>query len=74
MVRFAHERVAVAVFIIDEDFRKATIYVAAGAVFAFFGFIHGAQLRSAASPAIALGYLLLAGICLAVELRRKPVT
>jgi hypothetical protein len=48
--------------------------VAAGAVFAFFGFIHGAQLRSAASPAIALGYLLLAGICLAVELRRKPVT
>jgi len=73
-VLLAHERVAVAVFIIDEDFRKATIYVAAGAVFAFFGFIHGAQLHSAASPAIALGYLLLAGSCLAVELRRKPVT
>ena len=35
---------AVAAFIIDRDFDRAAVYALAGAVLAFFGFIHGAKL------------------------------
>ena len=38
----------------------------AGAILAFFGFIHGTQLEVAASPLVALGYALMAGICFLV--------
>jgi len=37
-------------FIIDREFNKAAIYALAGAVLAFFGFIHGIQLQWMASP------------------------
>ena len=42
---------AIAVFIIDRDFDRAAVYALAGAVLAFFGFIHGAQLGSASRRA-----------------------
>src|SRR6266851_7242812 len=55
---------AIAAFIIDRDFWRASIYALAGAVLSFFGFIHGAELGFAVSWQVALGYLFLAGICL----------
>ena len=55
---------AIAAFIIDRDFIKASIYSLAGAVLSFFGFIHGAE----------LGYVFLAGICFWVGRHEaKPV-
>ena len=60
---------AIAAFIIDRDFNKAAIYALAGAVLAFFGFIHGIQLQWMASPQVALGYAMLAVICYAVGMR-----
>src|SRR5215469_3992917 len=62
---------AIAVFIIEREFMKAAAYAAAAAILSFFGFIHGAQLDWAASPMVALGYLLLAGICLGVSMREE---
>jgi adenine/guanine/hypoxanthine permease len=59
---------AIAVFIIDREFMKATAYALVAAVLSFFGFIHGAQLAWMASPMVALGYLLLAGICFTAAL------
>ena len=47
---------AIAAFIIDRQFRWAAGYALAGAILAFFGFIHGTQLEVAASPLVALGY------------------
>jgi adenine/guanine/hypoxanthine permease len=54
---------AIAVFIIDRDFRQASFYAAAAAILAYFGFIHGDKLGIGVSPMVALGYLLVAGIC-----------
>jgi AGZA family xanthine/uracil permease-like MFS transporter len=54
---------AIAVFIIDRDFRQASFYAAAAAILAYFGFIHGDKLGIGVSPTVALGYLLVAGIC-----------
>ena len=55
---------AIAAFIIDRRFERAAIYAAAGAVLAFFGFIHGTSLGFGNSAAVALGYLLIALVCL----------
>ncbi len=55
---------AIAAFIIDRDFWRASIYAGAGAVLSFFGFIHGAELGFAVSWQVALGYLFLAAILL----------
>jgi len=62
---------AIAVFIIDREFMKAAAYAGAAAILSFFGFIHGTQLDWAASPMVALGYLLLGGICLGVSMREE---
>jgi len=62
---------AIAVFIIDGDFRKAALYAVSAAILSFFGFIHGVQLAWAASPMVALGYLLLGGICILVAIREE---
>ena len=72
---------AIAAFIIDRQFRWAAGYALAGAILAFFGFIHGTQLEVAASPMVALGYALMAGICFlvgwqeeaAAETRTAPI-
>jgi AGZA family xanthine/uracil permease-like MFS transporter len=57
---------AIAAFIIDRAFDKAAIYAAAGAVLAFFGFIHGTSLGIGNSAGVALGYLIVAIICVAL--------
>ena len=57
---------AIAAFIIDRQFKMAAIYAFAGAMLAFFGFIHGAQLGVGVAPLVALGYVFLGAICLAV--------
>jgi AGZA family xanthine/uracil permease-like MFS transporter len=56
---------AIAAFIIDRQFQRAAIYAIAGAVLSFVGLIHGLQLGFGASPTVALGYLIMAGICFA---------
>ena len=63
---------AIAAFIIDRQFRWAGVYALAAAILAFFGFIHGVQLEFAASPLVALGYLLMGVICLFVAWREEP--
>jgi len=62
---------AIAAFIIDRQFRWAAGYAAAAAAFAFFGFIHAETLEVGAQPAVALGYLMLAGLCLLVGLTQE---
>ena len=63
---------AIAAFIIDRQFRWAGLYALAGAVLAFFGFIHGVQLEVAASPLVALGYAMIAAICFLVGWQEEP--
>src|SRR5919202_1105536 len=53
---------AIAVFIIDRDFRNATIFALAAAALSFFGLIHGAQVGIAVNLDIVVGYVLMAGI------------
>jgi AGZA family xanthine/uracil permease-like MFS transporter len=53
---------AIAVFIIDRDFRNATIFALGAAVLAFFGLIHGSAVGWAVNPDISIGYVLMAGI------------
>jgi AGZA family xanthine/uracil permease-like MFS transporter len=60
---------AIAVFIIDGKLRTAGIWALAGAVLAFFGLIHGAQLGWAVSPLVALGYALFGATCFALGTR-----
>jgi adenine/guanine/hypoxanthine permease len=65
---------AIAAYLIDRNFRHAAAYALGGAILCFFGIIHAPQLGLNASPGVALGYLLLAGICLGagyVEERAK---
>jgi len=62
---------AIAAFIIDKEFRWAAAYAGVAALLAFFGFIHAETLAFAAQPAVALGYLLLAGICLVVGMTHQ---
>jgi AGZA family xanthine/uracil permease-like MFS transporter len=53
---------AIAVFIIERDFLKASAFAAAGAVLSFFGFIHGEAIGIARSPTVALSYLAIAAV------------
>ena len=54
---------AIAVFLIDHKPKMAAVYALAGAILSYFGFIHGSQVGFGVSPMIALGYLLMAGLC-----------
>jgi len=54
---------AIAVFLIDHKPKMAAAYALAGAILSYFGFIHGSQVGIGVSPAIALGYLLMAVMC-----------
>lgn len=63
---------AIAVFIIDRRFDRAAVYAAAGAVLAYFGFIHGTSLAVGASTSVAVGYLFIAAICVIVGRKEKP--
>jgi AGZA family xanthine/uracil permease-like MFS transporter len=53
-----------AAFIIDRQFKSAALWAFAGAVLAFFGFIHGETLGWAKAPLVALGYALFGAVCL----------
>jgi AGZA family xanthine/uracil permease-like MFS transporter len=61
---------AIAVFIIEREFRNATIFALAAAVLSFFGLIHGAQVGVAVNLDIVIGYVLMAGITGYLALRR----
>jgi AGZA family xanthine/uracil permease-like MFS transporter len=66
---------AIAVFIIDRDFRNATIYAVAAAVLSFFGLIHGTVIGVAVNLDIVVGYVLMAGITGLLAVRAKaPAT
>ena len=60
---------AIAVFIIDNRLRTAAAWAFAGAILAFVGLIHGAQLGWAVSPMVALGYALFGATCLMLGAR-----
>jgi adenine/guanine/hypoxanthine permease len=60
---------AIAVFIIDGRLRTAAAWAFAGAILAFFGLIHGAQLGIAVSPLVALGYAMFGATCLALAMK-----
>jgi len=62
---------ALAAFIIDGKFRAAAAWAFAGALLAFFGFIHGTQLGWAMSPQVALGYVLFGLVCLGAAKQHK---
>src|SRR6266852_6014874 len=64
---------AIAAFIIDRRFDRAAIYAGAGAVLAFFGFINGTALGMGNSAPVALGYLIVALICLGLSLQGQYV-
>jgi AGZA family xanthine/uracil permease-like MFS transporter len=53
---------AIGVFIIEREFMKASGFAMAGAVMTFFGFMHGERIGIGESPAVAVSYLVVAGI------------
>jgi adenine/guanine/hypoxanthine permease len=63
---------AIAVFIIDGRLKVAAFWAFAGAILAYVGLIHGAQLGWAVSPLVALGYALFGVTCLLLAVR-EPV-
>jgi AGZA family xanthine/uracil permease-like MFS transporter len=62
---------AMAVFIIENQLRRAAAWALAGAILAFVGLIHGAQLGWNVSPMVALGYALFGVTCLVLA-RGQP--
>jgi AGZA family xanthine/uracil permease-like MFS transporter len=53
---------AIAVFIIDRNFMKASGFALAGALLTFFGFMHGEQIGLGQTPRVAASYLVVSGI------------
>jgi AGZA family xanthine/uracil permease-like MFS transporter len=53
---------AIATFIIEHQFVKASAFAAAGAVLTFFGFIHGEALGIGQTPWVAVSYLAVAAV------------
>jgi AGZA family xanthine/uracil permease-like MFS transporter len=62
---------AMAVFIIENQLVRAACWAFAGAILAFVGLIHGAQLGWNVSPMVALGYVLFGLTCLVLS-RGQP--
>lgn len=62
---------ATAVFVIEKDWISAASFSAAGAVLAFFGFMHGPAVGFAVTPGVALAYAMMAGLLFACA--RWPV-
>ncbi|HVO87586.1 MAG TPA: regulator [Casimicrobiaceae bacterium] len=63
---------AIAVFIIDGRLQRAAAWAFAGAILAFFGLIHGAQLGIAVAPLVAVGYALFGATCLLLASGATP--
>jgi adenine/guanine/hypoxanthine permease len=53
---------AILVFVIERKFGKAAAFALAGMVLTYFGLIHGEAIGFGQSPAVAVSYLLIAGI------------
>jgi AGZA family xanthine/uracil permease-like MFS transporter len=71
---------AMAVYLIEKNFLRASLWALAGSVFAHAGFIHAFQVTPGgvlpligwgAAPSYALNYLLIAGFFLFVHVWRK---
>jgi AGZA family xanthine/uracil permease-like MFS transporter len=65
---------AIAAFIIDRSFLKAAGYSAAASVMAYFGFINGTALGFGNSSPVALGYVMVALVCVAFHYQQKHET
>ena len=65
---------AIAAFIIDRKFEWAALFAGAGAVLSFFGFIHGTSLGIGNSTPVAVGYLIVAGVCYVLSRQHYPET
>jgi len=63
---------AIVAFIIDRKFDWAALFALAGAVLSFFGFIHGTALGIGSSISVAVGYLIVAGVCFALSRQSYP--
>jgi AGZA family xanthine/uracil permease-like MFS transporter len=55
---------AIAAFVIDRKFMRASAFAAAGGALTFFGFMHGESIGVGQSPAVAIAYLGVSGILL----------
>jgi len=64
---------AIGVFIIDRQFIRAALFALAGAILAFFGFIHGEKIGFGQSPMVALSYLAVAVVLVACSKFSLPV-
>jgi adenine/guanine/hypoxanthine permease len=53
---------AIGAFVIDRKFMHAAAFALAGALFTFFGFMHGEAIGVAESPAVTVSYLVVAAI------------
>jgi AGZA family xanthine/uracil permease-like MFS transporter len=53
---------AIAAFVIDREFAKASAFALAGSVLTFFGFMHGEAIGVFQTPAVAVSYLAVSGI------------
>jgi AGZA family xanthine/uracil permease-like MFS transporter len=56
---------AIAAFVIDRKFMRASAFAAAAAALTFFGFMHGESIGVGQSPTVAIAYLGVSGILLA---------
>ncbi|WP_018045680.1 xanthine/uracil/vitamin C permease [Methylobacterium sp. 88A] len=64
---------AIATFIIERDFPRASAFAAAGGVLTFFGFMHGPAVGFAVTPTLALAYMLVAGLLFVAARGAVPV-
>jgi AGZA family xanthine/uracil permease-like MFS transporter len=62
---------ATAAFIIERKLVAAAVTAFIGAGLSYIGLIHASQLGWGASPAVALGYVMFAVICLGVSMQAK---
>ena len=56
---------AIAVFIIERDFMKASAFSLVGAVLTYFGFMHGERIGIGQTPVVAVSYLAVSVILMA---------
>ncbi|MBC7340139.1 MAG: hypothetical protein H5U04_09845 [Firmicutes bacterium] len=62
---------AVTAFVIDHRFREASIYAFGAAVLSYFGIIHSGRIAVGAATGPAVGYLLMAAVCLLMSRLRS---
>ena len=62
---------AIAVFVIDRDYKKAAITCGISAVLSFFGLIHASQIAINANPQVTIGYVMCIALFLAYDVFAK---